>query len=258
MEHSIAFYAEKLALAEKTRVPIPPLTGDDPSLTIDDAYAVQAANVKRLLREGAVISGKKIGLTSPGMQQLLGVNEPDYGHLFSFMECAREISAAELIQPKIEAEIAFILREDLPDREVTPEDVKAATAYVVAAFEIVDSRISDWKIKLADTVADNASSARYVLGNIRLPIDGVDLSAITMKMEKDGEGLVSEGSGAAVMGDPAVAVAWLANCMRRYGVPLKKDEVLLSGAFCAALPAKKGDGFKATFSTLGTVTACFV
>ncbi len=258
MEHSIAFYAEKLALAEKTRVPIPPLTGDDPSLTIDDAYAVQAANVKRLLREGAVISGKKIGLTSPGMQQLLGVNEPDYGHLFSFMECAREISAAELIQPKVEAEIAFILREDLPDREVTPEDVKAATAYVVAAFEIVDSRISDWKIKLADTVADNASSARYVLGNIRLPIDRVDLSAVTMKMEKDGEGLVSEGSGAAVMGDPAVAVAWLANCMRRYGVPLKKDEVLLSGAFCAALPAKKGDGFKATFSTLGTVTACFV
>jgi 2-keto-4-pentenoate hydratase len=258
MEHSIAFYAEKLALAEKTRVPIPPLTGDDPSLTIDDAYAVQAANVKRLLREGAVISGKKIGLTSPGMQQLLGVNEPDYGHLFSFMECAREISAAELIQPKVEAEIAFILREDLPDREVTPEDVKAATAYVVAAFEIVDSRISDWKIKLADTVADNASSARYVLGNIRLPIDGVDLSAVTMKMEKDGEGLVSEGSGAAVMGDPAVAVAWLANCMRRYGVPLKKDEVLLSGAFCAALPAKKGDGFKATFSKLGTVTACFV
>ncbi len=96
------------------------------------------------------------------------------------------------------------------------------------------------------------------MGNIRLPIDRVDLSAVTMKMEKDGEGLVSEGSGAAVMGDPAVAVAWLANCMRRYGVPLKKDEVLLSGAFCAALPAKKGDGFKATFSTLGTVTACFV
>ncbi|HRX58202.1 MAG TPA: 2-keto-4-pentenoate hydratase [Eubacteriales bacterium] len=250
--------AEKLERAEKTRVPVPPLTKEYPSLTIDDAYAIQAINVERLLSHGAAITGKKIGLTSPGMQQLLGVNEPDYGHLFGFMECKGDVPAAELIQPKIESEIAFILKEDLPDREVSPEDVKKATAYVVAAFEIVDSRVADWKIKLTDTIADNASSARYVLGDTRLPIDGVDLSAVTMQMEKDGEELVSEGSGAAVMGDPAVAVAWLANCMRRYGVPLKKDEVLLSGAFCAALPAKKGDCFKATFSQLGTVTACFV
>jgi len=255
---SIRLCAERLERAERLRAPISPLTKDYPSFTVDDAYAIQSVNVDRLLSYGATITGKKIGLTSPGMQQLLGVNEPDYGHLFGFMECKRDVPAEELIQPKIEAEIAFVLKEDLPDRDVTVEDVRKATAYVVAAFEIVDSRVADWKIKLVDTIADNASSARYVLGDTKLPVDGVDLSAVTMKMEKDGEGLVSEGSGAAVMGDPAVAVAWLANCMRRYGVPLKKDEILLSGAFCAALPAKEGDAFKATFSQLGTVTARFV
>jgi len=258
MERFIELCAEKLEQAERLRTPVSPLSKDYPALTVDDAYAVQAVNVSRLLSHGAKITGKKIGLTSPGMQQLLGVNEPDYGHLFSFMECKYNVPSKELIQPKIEAEIAFVLKEDLPDREVTLEDVKNATAYVVAAFEIVDSRVADWKIKLVDTIADNASSARYVLGDIRLPIDEVNLSAVTMKMEKDGEGLVSEGSGAAVMGDPAVAVAWLANCMRRYGVPLKKGEILLSGAFCAALPAQKGDAFKATFSQFGTVTARFV
>ncbi len=258
MERFIELCAEKLEQAERLRTPVSPLSKDYPALTVDDAYAVQAVNVSRLLSHGAKITGKKIGLTSPGMQQLLGVNEPDYGHLFSFMECKYNVPSKELIQPKIEAEIAFVLKEDLPDREVTLEDVKNATAYVVAAFEIVDSRVADWKIKLVDTIADNASSARYVLGDIRLPIDEVNLSAVTMKMEKDGEGLVSEGSGAAVMGDPAVAVAWLANCMRRYGAPLKKGEILLSGAFCAALPAQKGDAFKATFSQLGTVTARFV
>lgn len=258
LQDAILRCAEKLEHAERLRTPVAPLTKEYPAFTVDDAYAVQALNVNRLLSHGAAISGKKIGLTSPGMQQLLGVNEPDYGHLFSFMECRGEIFADELIQPKIEAEIAFVLKDDLPDREITVADVKNATAYVVAAFEIVDSRIADWKIKLVDTIADNASSARYVLGDTKLPVDGVDLSAVTMKMEKDGEGLVSEGSGSAVMGDPTVAVVWLANCMRRYGVPLKKNEVLLSGAFCAALPAKKGDAFKATFSQLGTVTARFV
>lgn len=258
MERLIKLSAEKLAQAERRRAPVSPLSKDHPMLTVDDAYAIQSVNVERLLSHGAKITGKKIGLTSPGMQQLLGVNEPDYGHLFDFMECKCDVSVEELIQPKIEAEIAFVLKEDLPDRDVTVEDVKRATAYVVAAFEIVDSRVADWKIKLVDTIADNASSARYVLGDTKLPIDGVDLSAVTMKMEKDGEGLVSEGNGAAVMGDPTVAVAWLANCMRRYGVSLKKDEVLLSGAFCAALPAKKGDAFESTFSQLGTVTARFV
>ncbi len=250
--------AARLSEAERTRVAIAPLTQDHPELTADDAYAIQLVNVNRLLADGAQISGKKIGLTSPGMQKLLGVNEPDYGHLFSFMDCARDVVASELMQPKIEAEIAFILGVDLPDREVSAEDVREATAYVCAAFEIVDSRVANWKIKLADTISDNASSGRYVLGSKRVSPAGLDLAAVTMTTEKAGCGIVSEGIGSAVMGDPAISVAWLANCMRRYGVFLKKGEVVLSGAFAAALPAAKGEEFTATFSSLGTVTARFI
>lgn len=250
--------AAGLSEAERTKRSIPPLTKAHPELTADDAYAIQLINVSKLLSQGAVISGKKIGLTSPGMQQLLGVNEPDYGHLFSFMDCAQDIRSDELIQPKIEAEIAFLLGEDLPDRDVTKEEVLSATKYICAAFEIVDSRVADWKIKLADTISDNASSGRYVLGTDRISPSGLDLAAIVMRTEQQGKGIVSEGIGAAVMGDPAASVAWLANCLRRYGVSLKKGEVVLSGAFAAALPAKKGDVFTAAFTALGTVTARFV
>ncbi len=254
----IARLAADLANAERTKQPIPPLTKEHPALSADDAYAVQLVNVNRLLAQGAIISGKKIGLTSPGMQQLLGVNEPDYGHLFTFMDCARDVHADELIQPKIEAEIAFILGEDLPDRDVDASDVLAATEFVCAAFEIVDSRVADWKIRLADTISDNASSGRYVLGEDRVRPQGLDLAAVAMRTELSGSGVVSEGIGAAVMGDPVISVAWLANCMRRYGVSLKKGEVILSGAFAAALPAHKGDSFTATFTSLGRVTARFI
>ena len=254
----IAACAMQLFEAERTRVAIAPLTQDHPELTADDAYAIQLVNVKRLLNAGATISGKKIGLTSPGMQKLLGVNEPDYGHLFTFMDCAADVAADELMQPKIEAEIAFILGEDLPERDVSAEDVLAATEVVCAAFEIVDSRVANWKIKLADTISDNASSGRYVLGSNRVSPKGIDLAAVTMTTEKAGSGIVSEGIGSAVMGDPATSVAWLANCMRRYGVSLQKGEVVLSGAFAAALPAVQGDVFTATFSSLGTVTARFI
>lgn len=254
----VARCAAQLAEAERTKVPIAPLTREHPELTADDAYAIQLANVNRLVEKGARICGKKIGLTSPGMQQLLHVNEPDYGHLFTFMDCICDVPADELMQPKIEAEIAFILGEDLPNRDVTAEDVLLATAYVCSAFEIVDSRVADWKIKLADTIADNASSGRYVLGSRRVSPIGIDLAAVTMSVEQEGNGVVSEGIGSAVMGDPAKSVAWLANCLRRYGVSLTKGEVVLSGAFAAALPAAKGDFFTATFSALGTVTARFI
>ena len=257
-KETIEQLAAELFEAGRTKRPIPPLTKAYPELTADDAYAIQLVNTNRLLSQGEIISGKKIGLTSPGMQQLLGVNEPDYGHLFAFMDCALDVRADELIQPKIEAEIAFILGDDLPDRDVTAEDVLSATEYVCAAFEIVDSRVADWKIKLADTISDNASSGRYVLGKDRVSPDGLDLSAIVMRTEQSGKGVVSEGTGAAVMGDPAVSVAWLANCLRRYGVSLHKGEVVLSGAFAAALPAAKGDVFTATLTTLGSVTARFV
>lgn len=257
-QEQITACADRLYEAQRTRNPVAPLTQELPELTADDAYAIQLVNVNRLLTQGACISGKKIGLTSPGMQKLLGVDEPDYGHLFTFMECAEEVPIDELMQPKIEAEIAFVLGRDLPDRDVTAKDVIDATAYVCAAFEIVDSRVANWKIKLADTISDNASSGRYVLGSKRVSPAGIDLAKVTMITEKAGEGVISQGDGSAVMGDPAVSVAWLANCMRRYGVTLKKDEVVLSGAFAAAPPAQKGDVFTATFSSLGSVTARFI
>jgi 2-keto-4-pentenoate hydratase len=257
-EKRIAAYAEQLFNAERNRKAIPPLTGQDPSLNIDDAYQIQLANVKRVLEMGHRISGKKIGLTSPGIQQQMGVNEPDYGHLFAAMDCKDgRINTDALLQPKIEGEIAFILKADLAGGKVSREDVLAATDYVVGAFEIVDSRVADWKIKLVDTVSDNASSGRYVLGAKRLALSEVDLPAVSMKLFKNGEP-AGEGTGAAVLGDPCVAVAWLANRLWAYGVTLKAGEVILSGAFSAAPPAKKGDSFQADFSSFGVVEAQFV
>lgn len=257
-EQGIAAYAEQLFNAERNRKAIPPLTDQDPALTIDDAYRIQLANVQRVLAMGHTISGKKIGLTSEGIQKQMGVNEPDYGHLFAAMDCAEgRINTDALLQPKIEGEIAFILKADLAGGKVSRDDVLAATDYVAAAFEIVDSRVADWKIKLVDTVSDNASSGRYILGAKRLKLSEVDLPAVSMKLYKNGEP-AGEGTGAAVLGDPCVSVAWLANRLWSYGVTLKAGEVILSGAFSAAPPAKKGDLFRAEFSSFGTVEAQFV
>ncbi len=256
-ERTIESIAAQLHEAGRTRIPTSPPTQEHPSMTVDDAYAVQLQNVRRMLEAGEAISGKKIGLTSPGIQKQLGVSEPDYGHLFQDMECEVDVPADELIQPKIEAEIAFILREDLAGGNVTAADVRAATQCVVGAFEIVDSRVADWKIKLPDTVADNASSGRYVLGDRFLPLGDMDLSAVEMTMRRGNE-VVGTGTGAAVMGDPCRSVAWLANCLHRYGVILKKGEVVLSGAFSAAPMARKGDEFAAEFTHLGTVRARFL
>ena len=251
-------FAYALFAAEQNRVQISPLTEQDKNLTVEDAYAIQLANVKRVVSLGHTISGKKIGLTSEGIQRQLGVSEPDYGHLFAAMECPDgRVDTSQLIQPKIEAELAFVLSKDLTGGNVTVDDVKSATDYVVGAFEIVDSRVVDWRIKLVDTVADNASSGRYILGKTRLGINEVDLPAVTMKLYKNGE-LIQEGSGAAVLGDPCAAVAWLANRLWDYGVPLKKGEIILSGAFSAAPVAAKGDVFSVEFSSFGNVQAEFV
>ena len=250
--------AMALYTAQQTQVAIAPLTQRYPMMTVEDAYAIQLANVRRMVEAGEIISGKKIGLTSPGIQKQLGVSEPDYGHLYHSMAYERNVPMSGLLQPKIEAEIAFVLKADLCGGQVTAQDVRRATAYVVCAFEIVDSRIADWKIKLPDTVADNASSGRYVLGKRQVPLEGLDLSAIQMRMVRQGDGEVGQGTGAAVMGDPCQSVAWLANCLHRYGVALKQGEVILSGAFSAAPQAKQGDVFTAAFTTLGSVEAQFV
>jgi 2-keto-4-pentenoate hydratase len=174
------------------------------------------------------------------------------------MECKDgKIDTFALLQPKIEGEIAFILKQDLSGGKVTREDVLANTDYVVAAFEIVDSRVADWKIKLADTVADNASSGRYVLGSKKLKLDELDLQTVSMKLYKNKE-LCGEGTGSAVLGDPCLSVAWLANRLWDFGVALKAGEVILSGAFSAAPAAAKGDKFTAEFSSFGKVEAEFV
>ena len=251
-------YADMLREAEASRNAIPPLTQMDAGLDIDDAYAIQIANVEHTVKAGHVISGKKIGLTSEGIQRQLGVNEPDYGHLFAAMEChGGMVETDKLMQPKIEGEIAFVLKEDLTGGKVTADDVRRATDYVVAAFEIVDSRVADWKIKLVDTVADNASSGRYVLGEKKMALADVDLPSVPMVLTKNGK-KAGEGTGSAVLGDPAVAVAWLANRLWGYGVTLKKGEVILSGAFSAAPEAEKGDEFTADFGPLGKVSAKFI
>jgi 2-keto-4-pentenoate hydratase len=257
-QQKIAAYADELFKAERDRVSIPPLSGRESGMTVDDAYQIQLANIRRVCALGHVISGKKIGLTSPGIQQQLGVNEPDYGHLFAAMDCPDgKINTGALLQPKIEGEIAFILKADLAGGAVTREDVRKATDYVCAAFEIVDSRVADWKIKLVDTVADNASSGRYVLSPVRRALTEVDLPAVTMKLYKN-NALVGEGNGAAVLGDPCLAVAWLANRLWGYGVTLKAGEIVLSGAFSAAPAAAKGDLFSAEFSSFGAVSAEFI
>lgn len=251
-------YADMLYEAEHDRRPVPPLTEQDASLTVADAYAIQMENVSRVTAMGHVVSGKKIGLTSPGIQQQLGVNEPDYGHLFAAMNCEDgTVDTSQLIFPKIEAELAFILASDLRGGHVTVPDVINATEYVVGAFEIVDSRVEDWRIKLADTVADNASSGRYILGEKRFGPDELDLCAVTMQLYKNGD-LAGHGSGAAVLGNPCASVAWLANRLWDFKVPLKKGEVILSGAFSAAPAAEKGDVFRVEFSSFGIVEATFI
>jgi 2-keto-4-pentenoate hydratase len=254
----ITAFAEQLFDAERNRKAIPPLSDQEPSITIGDAYQIQLANVDRVLKMGHRISGKKIGLTSEGIQKQLGVHEPDYGHLFAAMDCpGGKVDTAALIQPKIEAELAFILKADLSGGKVSREDVIRATDYVAAAFEIVDSRVADWRIRLADTVADNASSGRYILGPVRLNPGGADLPGVTMKLYKNGE-LAGEGTGAAVLGDPCVSVAWLANRLWDYGVVLKAGEIILSGALSAAPAAARSDVFRAEFSSFGKIEAEFV
>ncbi|MFJ7512595.1 2-keto-4-pentenoate hydratase [Peribacillus simplex] len=247
-----------LLKAETEQQSVSPLTQFYPDLTIDEAYRVQLKMIDQKVRGGQRIVGKKIGLTSLAMQQLLGVDQPDYGHLLDSMDMAENesIPMMGLFEPKIEGEIAFILKEDLRGPSVTIEDVLAATDYVVPSLEVVDSRISNWKIKLTDTVADNASSGLFVLGKERFSVKDVDLTKVEMRLYKNGE-LINKGTGLDVLGNPAACVAWLANKLYEYDVTLKANEVILSGALSAAVNAEAGDRFKAEFTSLGTVEASF-
>ncbi|KYH32244.1 2-keto-4-pentenoate hydratase [Neomoorella mulderi] len=251
--------ATELLAAEASCRPIEPLTATYPDLTVEDAYRIQLAGIEIKKARGSKVIGKKIGLTSKAMQQLLGVNEPDYGHLLDNMlllegePCRRE----ELLLPRVEGELAFILKDTLKGPGVTIADVFRATEGIMPAFEIVDSRIRDWKIKLPDTIADNASSARLVLGSRMVPIKDLDLRLIGMVLEKNGE-VVSSGAGAAVWGHPAAAVAWLANKLAAFDIALEAGEIILSGAVTAAENASAGDVFTVSFYGLGSLSLKFV
>jgi 2-keto-4-pentenoate hydratase len=257
-DNRIQLLSKQLMEAEKKGNGMEPLTKTYPALSEKEAYQIQLINIQKKLDAGEKIVGKKIGLTSAAMQSLLGVNEPDYGHLLDGMilENHGNLSWQKVCQPKVEAEIAFVLKQDLVGPNVSELDVLLATDYVVPALEIVDSRIRDWNIQLVDTVADNASSGFFVLGSSSAPIENLDFTTIGMALYKNGE-LMNTGAGAAALGHPAKCVAWLANKLHDYGIQLKAGEVILSGALSAAVAAEPGDYFHAKLAHLGEVSMKF-
>lgn len=249
--------AESLKQAEMSCVAIDQISKSNPDLQIPDSYKIQLVNIDRELNSGKKITGKKIGLTSLAVQNMLGVNQPDFGHLLNSMEVQNNtIKRSTMLQPKVEGEIAFVLKDDIVGPNATVEDVINATEYVAAAIEIVDSRIANWKISIIDTVADNASSGMYVISDKKVDPKTIDLKNITMDFYKNEEKMNS-GVGSAALGDPAFCVAWLANTLWEYGVVLKKGEVVLSGALSAMLVAEAGEEFTASFSELGDVSVKF-
>lgn len=244
--------------AENEKKPIAPFTSSTEEISVDDAYNIQLYQIRQKVENGAVIVGKKIGLTSKAMQEMLNVNEPDYGHLLNDMIYGDgdTIRLNKFIQPRIEFEIAFVLKKDLIGPGVTMNDVIEATDYVVPALEIIDSRIKDWQIKFEDTVADNGSSAGAIIGSTTAKLDDLDLASVSMTVTRNGEFLDSA-FGSAVMGHPAEAVAWLANTLGSYGISLNAGEVILSGALSKAIPIEDEDTFTAEFENIGVVTASF-
>lgn len=247
--------AKNLSDAQKSRQGIPPLTEGNPTLSVEEAYNIQLVNVEKLLEEGKRIIGKKIGLTSVAMQEALGVDEPDYGHLLDHMAVSNgeQICQDQVMQPKVEAEIAFILKEDLQGPNVSTLDVLQATKYITPAIEVIDSRIIDWEITLPDTVADNASSGLYVLGEKLFNVTDYNLKQTGMALYKNGE-LCNTGVGAAALGDPAYCVAWLANKLAEFDISLKAGEVILSGALSTAVEIEPGDYIQARFANLGEIS----
>jgi len=236
-----------------------PLRTRYPQLTIDDAYAISLGILARRERAGEHVIGKKIGVTSAAVQNMLGVHQPDFGFLTDRMlvpEGGTVDIAGSMIQPRAEAEIALILRRDLTGPGVTPADVLGATESIAPCFEVVDSRIANWDIRIIDTVADNASCGVFVLGDARVDPRPLDLAALKVQVWKNGQPL-SEGLGSAVQGSPLASVAWLANTLGSYGVQLKAGEVILSGSLVPLEPARAGDEFRLELEGVGSAHVAF-
>lgn len=250
--------ADRLWNAATSTVPCAPVRDLIESTDLDAAYRVQTLIADRRRAAGARVVGRKIGLTSPAVQQQLGVDQPDFGVLFDDMAYADgdQVPFAAVMQPKAEAEIAFVLGADLADGDLDLDQVRAAVDYAVAALEICGSRIAEWSITFGDTVADNASAGAYVLGTERVTLDEVEPRNTEMSMMINGE-VVSTGNGAACLGDPLVALQWLARQARDLGEPLRAGQVILSGALGPMAPVAPGDVVAAHVSGLGTVQVSF-
>ncbi len=250
--------AQRLLAAYTSRTPIAPLTSTYKDMTLEDAYAVQLLQMHELVSGGRQVKGHKVGLTSAAMQRLLGVNEPDYGHLlddFFYLE-HMPIPADRFLQPRIEPEIAFVLKKPLKGPGVTAHEALAAVDFVLPALEIVDSRIKDWKIGLFDTIADNASSGAVVLGSTPTDVGAIDLRLGGTTFHRNGQ-VVGTGAGGAVLGSPLNSLVWLANTVGARGIVLEAGHIVLPGSVCAMVPIAAGDTFTATFAGLGSVTARF-
>ena len=247
--------AHALHKAEHDLAPIGPLTERHPDMDMSDAYAVQLEGIReRMQAHGGSIVGWKVGLTSKAMQQMLGVDQPDFGHLLDDMRLSEgtDIDCSTMIWPRIEPEIAFQLKADLRGPNVSAEDVMNATEYLIPALEVIDSRIKDWKIKLCDTIADNASCGRFVLGRKHTPPSGFDVRLIGMNYYVNDD-LVATATSAAVIGNPAEAVAWLANTLAPYDHYLHAGQVVMPGSLVAAVDAKPGGHIRADFDHIGSV-----
>lgn len=250
--------AQRLRQAQEQQHPMAPIREELAALGVQGAYAVQQANTRHGLAHGRRLTGRKIGLTARSVQAQLGVDQPDYGMLFADMALCDgdEVPVATVLQPKVEAEVAFMIGHDLLQPNATPAEVVAAVEFVLPAIEIVGSRIEGWNIKLLDTVADNASSGLYVVGNEPRLLRQVDLRLCGMVMERAGEE-VSTGSGGACLGHPVNAVVWLARKMAEVGAPLRAGDLVMSGALGPMVTAAPGDRFEARIDGLGSVRVGF-
>lgn len=258
---SVQALAERLDTAWRTGVPIPPLTESEGLTSVETAYAIQTHWTNLRLARGEKILGRKIGLTSQAIQQQLGVNEPDYGTLwqssyYPTLNGRVEIPASHFLQPRIEGEVAFLIGEPLRGPNITPADVLAATKACALGVEIVASRIADWRIKLVDTIADNASYGGFTLGPWNQQLREADLAALAMTIHHNGA-LAAEGVGAAALGHPATSTAWLANKLLEFGVSLTVGDIVISGGITKMLPVKAGDEFVFTLTGQPSVTVVF-